>query len=505
VTSTRIRRLALAAALSLLSCAAAAQAAAPIGAFTTRGAWSFVSARGLHPPRLSTDVRTQRGQLARGDFLLASFPNVGARGPMIGQGGPLIVNSSLAPVWFHSVGTHVLSADLKQDTYLGRPVLSWWEGLFTGTGTVTRGQLVVVDQHYRRIATLKAASPWIISLHDAVISGPNVWVTVYRFVPHQDLRPYGGKANATLYDAGVQEYELKTGRLLYTWDALANVPLSDSEQPASAKTASFGAWDAYHVNSVQVVPGNRILVSMRNTWAAYLVDTGTNQVVWRLGGKRSSFQSAANARFAWQHDVQLLPNGDVSLYNDDCCKIRGNGKFATPNGPSRGMVLRLDMAAHTASLAASFSRAPKRREAAFLGSMQLLPNGNALVGWGSLPFFSEYSRAGRLLLDAVWPGKDQSYRALFTSSWVGTPFYPPRGAARSTRGRTTVFASWNGATQVAAWQVLAGPNAAHLRVVAKRAKTGFETAIRTGSAKAFKVRALDAHGHVLGTSAAFRG
>ena len=118
---------------------------------------------------------------------------------------------------------------------------------------------------------------------------------------------------------------------------------------------------------------------------------------------------------------------------------------------------------------------------------------------------SEYSRSGRLLLDAVWPGKDQSYRALFTSSWVGTPFYPPRGAARSTRGRTTVFASWNGATQVAAWQVLAGPNAAHLRVVAKRAKTGFETAIRTGSAKAFKVRALDAHGHVLGTSAAFRG
>jgi hypothetical protein len=87
VTATRIRRLAAAAAaLSVLSVAGAAQAAAPIGAFTTRGAWSFVSARGLHPPRLSTDVRTQRARLARGDFLLDSFPNVGARGPMVGQG-----------------------------------------------------------------------------------------------------------------------------------------------------------------------------------------------------------------------------------------------------------------------------------------------------------------------------------------------------------------------------------------------------------------------------------
>jgi hypothetical protein len=483
----------------------AVAAAAPVGAFTTRGAWTFVSAPQLHPPKLSTDVRRARTRLAHGDFLLDNFPNVGASGPMTGQGGPLMVNNALVPVWFHSVGTRVLSADLKQDSYLGKPVLTWWEGLFTGTGTVTRGQLMVVDQHYRRIATLKAASPWIISLHDAVISGPNVWVTAYRFVPHQDLRAYGGKRDGTLYDAGVQEYELRTGRLLYTWDALNNVPLSDSEQPASAKTASFGAWDAYHLNSVQALAGNQILVSMRNTWAAYLVDTTTNRVVWRLGGKRSTFTSASNARFAWQHDVQMLPSGNVSLYDDNCCKIQANGRLARPNGPSRGMVLRLDLAGRTASLAASFSRAPTRREAAFLGSFQLLPNSNGLLGWGSLPFFSEYSRSGRLLLDAVWPHKDQSYRALFTSTWVGTPFYPPTGAARTTRGRTTVYASWNGATQLAAWQVLAGPNAAHLRPVARRSKAGFETAIALrGSFNAFRVRALDARQRVIGTSAAFR-
>jgi hypothetical protein len=88
--------------------------------------------------------------------------------------------------------------------------------------------------------------------------------------------------------------------------------------------------------------------------------------------------------------------------------------------------------------------------------MQLLPNGNALVGWGSQPYFSEYTKAGKMLLDAVFPGKDLSYRALYTDDWVGSPDFPPSGAARTVHGKTTVYASWNGATRVAAWRVLAG-------------------------------------------------
>lgn len=491
---------------------AAAHAAAPIGAYTTKGAWSFVSARRLHPPKLSTDTRTARKKLARGDFLLASFPNLGARGPMTGEGGPLIVSSRLQPVWFHPIGTGLVSANLQRETYQGEPVLVWWLGITTGTGAVIQGEVVVVDRHYRQIARLKAQPPWIISLHDAIISGPNIWVTVYRYVRHQNLARYGGPSTGTVYDAGVQEYNLKTGSLLYTWDALnpggtANVPLSASEQPASTRTAPGGAWDAYHLNSVQVLAGNQILVSMRNTWAAYRVNTSTNRIEWTLGGKRAtdSFRIASNARFAWQHDVQLLPDGEVTLYDDNCCKAVAGGRLARPNGPSQGMLLKLDLASHTVSLAAAYRRAPTIRHAAFLGSMQQLPNGNALVGWGSLPYFSEYTRSGRLLLDAVFPGKDQSYRARYCSNWVGTPYFPPSGAVRRTHGRTTVYASWNGATQVAGWEILAGPTAKHLRLVATRPRNGFETAIalKKGTYRVFELRAVNSKHHVIGTSRAF--
>ena len=517
----RIRHLAgaVAAAGSLAAAVPASGGAAqPIGAYTTKGAWSYVSAPGLHPPKLLTDARTVSNRLAAGDFLVANMPNLaathpakGTGEPMIGQSGPLILDRSLQPVWFAPVPTNMVAADLQQETYAGKPVLLWWQGVFTSTGATTKGEIVVVDQHYRKVATLKARAPWVMSLHDAVISGADIWVTVYRDVPGQNLAPYGGSRKGTVYDAGVQEYDLQTGKLVYTWDALnpggvPNVPLSDSEQPASASTAPGGAWDAYHVNSVQVLPGDELLVSMRNTWAAYLIDVNTGKIVWTLGGKPSanSFRIAPNARFAWQHDVQLLPGNELTLFDDDCCKLLAGGKFARPNGPSEGMLLRLNPTTHAVSLVAKYPHTPTL-DPAFLGSMQLLPGGNALVGWGNAPYFSEYSKQGKRLLDAVWPGPDLSYRALFTDTWVGMPSFPPSGAVRTAHGSSTVYASWDGATEVAAWQVLAGPSAQHLTPVATERKDGFETAItlKKGSYRVFRLRALDTKSHVLGTSAVF--
>jgi hypothetical protein len=487
--------------------AAGARASEPIGAYTTRGAWSFVSAPGLHPPKLSADSGPARGDLAPGYFLVANFPNVAAAGPMTGQGGPLMLDDHLSPVWFASVGTDAVAADLQQETYQGKPVLLWWQGVVSRTGATRSGQVVVVDQHYRRIATLRARSPWVISLHDVAISDTGIWVTVYRYVRNQNLLPYHGSRHGTVYDVGVQEYDLKTGALLHTWDALnpgghPNVALSESEQPPPSHSSD--AWDAYHINSIQALPSGQLLVSMRNTWGVYLIDPVTARITWTLGGRASTFKVSPNARFAWQHDAEMLPGNEVTLFNDNCCKLLGGGKFATPNGQSQGMVLHLDTNRLTATLVASYAHRPARY-VAFLGSTQRLDDGNAVVGWGSLPFFSEFSASGKLLLDAMWPGKDQSYRAGFTGSWVGTPSYPPSGAARIGRSSTTVYASWNGATKVATWLVLAGRTSGQLSAVSAAPRNGFETAIglRGTSYKYFQVRALDAERHVLDTSKTF--
>jgi hypothetical protein len=482
---------------ALLLCGAAT-ALAGIGSFTTRGAWSFVSAPALHPPKLRTDKPTARRGLASGYFMVANFPNIGGRTRMVGNGGPLILDSHLQPVWVRPVSTSLVGSTLREQTYNGKPVLSWWEGVVNSQGITTSGEDIVVDQHYRQVATLKGADGWVISEHEMVIRGHNAWVTAYKNVSNAP----GAPPNVTVVDTAVQEYDLTTGKLLYTWDALQHIPLSASYQPAPKS----GSWDAYHENSIQLVSGNRFLVSMRQEWAAYLVSATTGAIQWTLGGKNSSFRLGRGAVFEWQHDVELHGN-KVTLFDDHCCQFNpATRKFVRPDGFSRALVLTLNTSRHTATQTLSV-RSGRNGDATFLGNTQPLPNGNLLVSWGNTPWFSEYSRTGKLLLEVMWPGSgnsNQSYRA-YLANWSATPFYPPNGALRTRNGKTTVYASWNGATQVAAWRVLGGSNSSHLATVVNRAsRTGFETAIPLPHGfGAYKVQALDSRGRVIGTSSAF--
>jgi hypothetical protein len=65
-----------------------------------------------------------------------------------------------------------------------------------------------------------------------------------------------------------------------------------------------------------------------------------------------------------------------------------------------------------------------------------------------------------------------------------------------------VYASWNGATTVSAWKLLAGPSPAALAPVALAQKSSFETAISTpNSGPYYAVQAVSSDGRVLGTSA----
>jgi len=328
----------LAATIAVVACSASAAQAAPIGAFTTKGAWSFVSAPNLHPPKLSTDVTTQSG-LAPGYFMTGVFKNLAFNQPMTGQSGPLILDRNLQPVWFTPIGVNAFAANLRAQTYNGKPVLSWWQGAVSGVGVTTSGEDVVVDQHYRHVATLKGADGWVISEHEMIISGANAWVTAYKSVP-ANLTPYGGSANGTVLDSAVQEYDLGTGQLLYAWDALnpggiPNIPLSQSQQ----KPFPGIPWDAYHINSIQLTGNETFLVSMRDTWSAYLVNRTTNAIEWTLSGnpKLSTFALPSNAEFQWQHDVELHPGNVVSVFDDACCGFKsvsgGHVQVVMPNGP----------------------------------------------------------------------------------------------------------------------------------------------------------------------------
>jgi Arylsulfotransferase (ASST) len=462
-----------------------------------------VSAPKLHPPKLTASSPTAKKGLAGGDFLLTNQPSVGSRLKLVGNGGPFILNGHLQPVWVNPIGTKLVAGNLKRQSYNGKPALTWWQGTFTPQGVPTSGEDVVVDNTYRTVATVKGADGWVISEHDMVISGHDAWVTAYKSVP-KNLTHYGGSAKGSVLDAAVQEYDLSApgGKLLYTWDALTKIPLSASYQAAPKS----GLWDAYHVNSIQLVSGSRFLVSMRQEWAAYLVSATTSGIEWQLGGKHSTFKFGKGAEFEWQHDVELHGN-KVSIFDDQCCGVSKTGSFIAPTGFSRALVLTLDTSKHTATQTLSI-RSGRSGDATFLGNTQLLPNGNLLVSWGNTPFFSEYSKTGKLLLGARWPTNggvsNVTYRA-YLANWNATPYYPPNGAVRASKGKATVYASWNGATGVSAWRVLAGTSSSHLATVVRKAgRSGFETAIKLSKTyKTYEVEALNSHGKVIRTSKPF--
>ncbi len=469
---------------------------APLGAYSLNGTYSYLTAPSLHPPRVQR-YEAKDAKLAPGYIFAANFYDLN-KPPMVGQSGPLILDSRLQPVWFRPVPEDIVASNLSPQRYEGKPVLAYWQGVISKTGATESGEYVVLNDHYQTLARLKGVDGWRLTLHELIIDGHDAWVTANRNIA-KNLSQWGGTYNGTLTDSAVQEYDLKTGRLLYSWDALKHLPLAASH--ALVQTNGF-PWDAYHVNSIQLVGKDQFFVSMRDMWAAYMVDIKTGKVQWSLGGRKSSFRFGPGAEFSWQHDVRLRPGGVVTMFDDHCCQIKSGGTYVEASAFSRGLALKLDTADHTATRIAGYGRG-QEFETDYMGSMQPMPDGNVFVGWGSEPYFSEYSHSGKLLFEGKLPGSDLSYRAEL-HHWVGKPLYPPSGAARTSGGKTTVYASWNGATEVASWRVLAA-GADRVKILASAPRSGFETAIPvpTGSRGSFEVQALNSAGKAIGASKPF--
>jgi hypothetical protein len=471
--------------------ATASTPAAPVTPDSSGGVLHFVTRPDLTPPAISVS-RHSSPQAGDPPYFILSPAGYPRTGP--GQPGLMILDRYGNLVWF-SPNTGFPAAkgmgrvDLQAQTYRGQPVLTWWEGqVELGVGY---GQAVIADTSYRTVATISGGDGMSADLHEFIISPQDTaLITAVRPRP-ADLSALGGPANGTALTGSVLEVDIASGAVLFEWNSLDWVPVTDTYAAFSGGTAA-APFDYFHINSIAVAHDGNLIVSARNTCTVYKIARPGGQVLWRLGGRRSSFQMGPGATFWFQHHARPRGTQSLSLFDD----------AASPQKEpqSRAILLDLDTTSMRATLSRSYTH-PAKLLAANQGSTQLLADGRMLVGWGNLPYFTEFAEDGTLLLDGQFPIGDQSYRA-FTAGWTGHPTGQPAVAARVNQaGGSVVYASWNGATELSSWTVLAGRTATQLGEAGSQRRTGFETMITVNSSGPyFAVTANDANGHVLGRS-----
>ena len=398
----------------------------------------------------------------------------------------LIMRENGEPVWIEPTEANV--TDLRVQTYRGEPVITYWTGKsYGGHGD---GVGVILDNTYAEIARVAAGNGVEADLHEFQLTDRGTaLILVYETEP-ADLSGVGGPKDGHIFDCRVQEIDVASGEVLLDWKAQEHIPVTETylglrQDKGHDGTTVDRAFDPYHFNSVED-DGDRLLVSARHTHALYALDRTSGDILWRFGGKRSDIAVAEDAVFAWQHDARHHPDGTISLFD--------NHLYAPSDGHSRGMVFRLDEDARTATLVQEY--AYDEHLGIAMGSAQLLPGGNVLVGWGTDPAATEFTKAGEPVWEAGLGGI--CYRS-YRCEWVAHPTTAPAVAARAEGDGTRVFASWNGATEVRRWRFLASETG-EPQPVGELRRSGFETSLLAPKAARVSVQALDRNGEVIGAS-----
>ncbi len=445
----------------------------------------FRSRRDLAPPFLTVDQRSP----ARQPGLLFLSPKSKKDQK---QAGPMIADDTGQPVWFQPLPGIEAATDFRAQTYKGKPVLTFWRG--TSRQGIGVGEMVVLDQSYRVIRRIRTANGFRPDLHEFVITPKGTAIIITYPIVRTDLRKVKGARRGLAVDSVIQEIDLDTGLVEFEWHSLGRIGLTETfSMPRGGARAPF---DYAHTNSVTLDTDGDFLMSARNTWAVYKIDRQTGRIRWRLGGKKSTFKLPAAARFAWQHDAHRRSDGAITIFDNEA--------FPPIRKFSRALALRIDEKAKTASIADTLIH-PRKLLAATQGNHQTLPNGGAMVGWGSQRNLTEFDPSGNVVFSAALSLGFESYR-IYRLPWVGLPRSRPRVAAADEPGAgTDVYTSWNGATEVASWEIFAGPSVAGLRPAASGPRTGFETKLTVSGVPRFvQSRARDAAGRVLSTSAPTR-
>ncbi len=384
----------------------------------------FATRPDLVPPAVTVDTRLD----GRAPGLVFLAPKSGR-----GQDGPMIIDDFGQIVWFNASGNRELASDFRVQSYLGKPVLTWWQGrLIGGEG---RGEGKIYDTRYQPVRRVRAGNGFSADVHEFEVTSRGTALLLIYDAVRRDLSSVGGSRDGIVGQTVVQEIDIATGLVLFEWHSLGNVGLSESHQPVPRHG---GQWDYMHANSAALDASGDVIISARHTSAVYRISHSTGRIVWRLGGAKSDFRMGAGTRFYQQHDARPQPDGSLTLFD--------NSAPPPQRKASRAITLALDTKAMKATLRAAFTH-PLDLLSATQGGAQALANGNMFVGWGSRRYFTEFDANGKVVFDGHIALGGDNYRA-YRFVWSGRPARPPALVAERRGTRVAARVSWNGATGV---------------------------------------------------------
>lgn len=394
--------------------------------------------------------------------------------------------------------------------YQGEPVLVWWNGTLypepVGRGN---GEIYVFNNEYEQIEKVTLAGDFLeltpgltfpsnIDLHELLLTKNGSVILTANNVTQANLSSVGGPPNGWTVDSRMYEIDVATNKVLFEWSALDNldqIPYNITLYYLGAEGYTgenqSTAWDYFHINSVDTYDGG-YLVNSRYTASAFAIDAKDGRVkCWLSGVNGGDFKlvgSNGTTGFRYQHDMRVLEEtaSGVTLSMHD----NHNSPIENNTVPSTAKAVAIDFDTKEVTLKHRFLNDSGPVFSTAQGNYQLLDTGNLFVGHGWIPILEEFSSSGEILTTIQFgvavprPGGGYesplkptlSYRG-FKQHWVGCPKTKPDLVVESSEGSITLYVSWNGATEVEAWEIYAGSSKQELKCLRQVPKKGFETEV----------------------------
>ncbi|KAK2767468.1 hypothetical protein FQN54_003624 [Arachnomyces sp. PD_36] len=373
-----------------------------------------------------------------------------------------------------------------------------------------RGVGWIMDNHFelRKTVHMREMIPSF-NMHEFnILDNGRTALVVTKDDGFQPISSGSKKIKVKISDNGFQEIDILTGEVLFSWDAMDHIPLSEAVvPPKSFDLENAPPWDFVHLNSVDKSAEGDYLISARHTSTIYKVSGEDGSIIWQLGGLSSSFdQNGFN--FSYQHDARFqYQRGDItviSYLNNAADTITDTANY------SSAQLVKLNTDSMTANLLSEWDR-PDHNLTRLRGNVQVLDNGNAFVGWSANSYISEFTPEGELALEAQFLSERFATYRSYKFNFTGLPSEPPTlkafayGIDSSAESTSTVsYVSWNGATEVVSWDFYASANdslAEEFTYIGSTNKTGFETMFTVDGYMGYIIaEGIDKDGNSLGQS-----